>query len=356
MGKRLLITGAGSGPTNSLIRSLRAGDPSLVVLGCHHDRFLLKKSAADANFVVPAADAPTFVEAIGRLVQRERVDLVVPNSDLDVRAVSDARAHLGCRTFLPRKAVVDLCQDKYELAVFLRDRGLPAPETYPVTDIASIAGIFDRLRHPPLAWCRIRTGTGSRGAIPVKRAEQAASWIRYWQEMRGVAVTDFIISEYLPGRDLTCESLWDDGTLILIKTVERLTYFGGAERPSGVSSNAALAKTIAEPALAATCAAVVRAVDPAASGLFSVDLKEDPRGVARVTEINIGRVLSTTNLFDLAGKHNMALAYIRTALGEPPLFRNEYDAPEDYYFVRDLDTLPDIVHADDLFEGIDEAG
>jgi hypothetical protein len=33
----------------------------------------------------------------------------------------------------------------------------------------------------------------------------------------------------------------------------------------------------------------------------------------------------------------------------------EYDAVEGAYLVRDLDTLPRIVHADELFEGLDEA-
>ena len=33
MAKRLLVTSAGTGPCNSLIRSLRAGHPSVVIIG-----------------------------------------------------------------------------------------------------------------------------------------------------------------------------------------------------------------------------------------------------------------------------------------------------------------------------------
>ncbi len=71
------------------------------------------------------------------------------------------------------------------------------------------------------------------GATLVKSAEQARGWIRYFQEMRRVPVTSFTLSEYLPGRDFACQSLWKDGDLILIKTVERLSYFWGWARPSG---------------------------------------------------------------------------------------------------------------------------
>jgi len=43
---------------------------------------------------------------------------------------------------------------------------------------------------------------------------------------------------------------------------------------------------------------------------------------------------------------------VRLALGEPVGLREEYDAVADYYLVRDLDTLPGVFHADELFEDI----
>ena len=46
---RVLVTGAGSGLGNNVIRSLRAAAPGLVVVGVHSDRFLLKKSDADVR-------------------------------------------------------------------------------------------------------------------------------------------------------------------------------------------------------------------------------------------------------------------------------------------------------------------
>jgi carbamoyl-phosphate synthase large subunit len=86
-----------------------------------------------------------------------------------------------------------------------------------------------------------------------------------------------------------------------------------------------------------------------------VNLKDDARGAARITEINAGRFLSGTGLFDLTGRHNMALTYVRLALGEPVQIEQVYDVAEDYYMVRDLDTLPGIFHADEVFDGIEDA-
>ena len=165
----------------------------------------------------------------------------------------------------------------------------------------------------------------------------------------------FTISEYLPGRDFAVQSLWNEGRLILIKTIERLSYLGGLSQVSGTSSLAALAKTVFEPRVVDVCAAAVRAVDPRASGAFSLDLKENALGVPCITEINVGRLLTGTNLFDFVGDHNMALTYVRLACGEPINIAEPYEACEGYYMVRDFDTPPGIFHADELFIGINDA-
>ena len=189
----------------------------------------------------------------------------------------------------------------------------------------------------------------------MKNAEQARSWISYWEEMRGVPASSFTLSEYLPGRCFACQSLWKDGKLVLVKTYERLSYFGGAGRPSGTSSIPALAKLVFEPRLVEVSVQAILTLDGRASGAFDVDLKDDANGVARITEVNAGRLISGTNLFDLTGKHNMAATFVRLALDEPVDIEEPYDFAEGYYMVRDLDTLPGVFHADELFEGIEDA-
>src|SRR5262249_37805150 len=153
----------------------------------------------------------------------------------------------------------------------------------------------------------------------------------------------------------SCQCVWKDGALVLAKTFEHISYFRGEARPSGVSSVTALAKTVDEPRLVEVSARAIRALGRRVSGAFDVDLKDDAAGVARITEINPGRFLSGTCLFDLTGKHNMATTYVRLALGESVTIDPVYDVAPDFYMVRDLDTPPAIVHADDLFAGIEDA-
>jgi carbamoyl-phosphate synthase large subunit len=353
--RRLLVLGAGGGASNNLMRSLRAAEPGLRVVGCHADRFTLTQSPADRNYLVHPAAHPDFAATLRAVVERERIDLVVPNSDADVLAVSRARGEIGGRLFLPAHETIARCQDKYALTALLRDRGVPAPATCPVGDLDALDDLFRQFGSPTRLWCRMRTGTGSMGATPVAGAGQARSWIEYWRDMRGIPPGAFTLSEYLPGRDFAVQGLWADGALVLLKTCERLSYVGGASRPSGVSSTPALGKTVFDSRVAGVCERAIAALDPRASGVFSIDLKEDRAGVPCVTEVNAGRFCMITPVFDATGKHSMAAAYVRLAFGEPPDVADPYDVTGTHYLIRDVDTLPGIVQAEEIFDGIEDA-
>ncbi len=346
----VLITGAGGGAANNLVRSLRNWNSAVVTVGCHDDPFRLRASTADRNWLVPPSVHGRWAPAMRHVVARAAVDVAIPMSDADVDALGAIRRRLGCRTFLPAPAVLRACGDKLRLARHLASRGVPVPETRAVERLGGLSDVARRLAAHPTLWCRMRNGAGSMGATPVRTAEQARHWIDYWVRMRGVPVRAFTLAEYLPGRDFASQSLWKDGRLVLIKTVERLSYFGGTSRPSGVSSIAALAKTVAAPMVVEVCERAVRALGPRVSGAFSIDLKENAAGVPCVTEINAGRFITMLNLFDTAGKHSMSGTYVRLALGEDVGLQGEYDVAEDYYLIRDVDTPPAVFHATEVFE------
>lgn len=352
MAARLLFTNAGNAPSNNLARSLRAGAEPVFIVGCNQDQFALKKSDADRNYVIPSADHPEWAEVLRGIMKTERLDLIIPTVDPDVESLSRARKKLGGYLFLPSASVLDLCRDKYRLTALLRRNGIDAPASYPVRDLKHVTRIFQQLRGGRPLWCRVRTGAGALGALPVQTPEQARSWIRYWKEMRGVPAKAFVLSEYLPGRDFGCQSVWKDGELVLIKTYERLSYLGMGSQPSQVSSVAALAKTVFESKVVDTCVQAIKLLDARASGVFSVDLKEDARGTPCITEIGVGRFSSATNIFDLVGKNNMAETFVRLARGLPVKIKDSYDAAPDWYMLRDLDGPPRIFHASQFADNI----
>ena len=229
---------------------MRAGEPAARIVGCHDDAFALRASAADTkHLLLPSRHRAIVLERYGRSFDAKKIDLLI--RDIGRRRSADrARAtRLRRRVFLPRTSVIELCQDKYALAMVPAARGVPTPVTHAVRRLADIPDSSGVWRP------RDRYGAGSdlgRGPRrpPGGDAGAGAELIAYWERMRGVRAAEFTLSEYLPGRDFSCQSLWHEGILVLTKTFERLVPFDGEP---GTSSVAALAKTVNEPRVAAVC-------------------------------------------------------------------------------------------------------
>lgn len=346
---RVLVTGAGTGRANNLVRSLKARGKSIEVIGCHSDIFILAKADTDGRFQVPSpSSGPRFVAACQSLLEKRPIDLIIPSSDEDAFAFAKIRDQLPTRVFLPPSEVIALCQDKFALNQFLKSNDIAAPTTVAIHDHADVTKAFRQLDGHALLWCRTRHGSGSRGATKVRDPEQAWGWIRYWNEMRGIPVEEFTLSEYLPGRDFNVQGLWQHGKTVLLKMCERLSYLDGENRPSGMSSTPAVAKTVRDDLVLDVCERAINLIAPDASGVFNFDLKQDSNRTARITEINAGRFAMITNLYDLTGRHNMAQAYVEMALGGKPNISETRDIAPDHYLVRDYDTMPLIASLEDI--------
>jgi carbamoyl-phosphate synthase large subunit len=346
--KTVLVTSAGGGAANNLIRALRACRPGLRIVGTNIDEFSLARSLADRNYLVPRADAgDTYVDAIRRIVAAERIDLVMPQNDAEVGPIGRCRAILGTRVLLPSDETIERCQDKFLLHGHLTGRGVRMAETHAVERLDEIDAIVQRLGSPERMWCRMRRGSGSMGSLPVSSAAQARFWISYWEEMRGVSSGAFLLSDYLPGRDFAFQSLWHEGELVLAKTCERLSYLMGDRMPSGTSSTPRVGRLVREPAVNEAGIAAVRAVDPQATGIFSVDLKQDRQGMPCITEINIGRFFMISPAFHAVGRHRMADLYLRLAFDEgvhvPTDERLDDIGDDEVFLVRELDHEPAVL-------------
>jgi hypothetical protein len=347
---RALITGAGTGSSGNLIRALRAMDPKPYVVGVSEDRFNLKLSLADRNYLTPALSSDQYVEAISEIVSRERINVVMPTDDSAVRALSDWRHRFPIDLLLPRPDTIELCQDKYKLNLFLRQRGIPTPRTSRIKSLRDLDKVFTKLPRSSLLWCRARYGSRSLAAIPVTAAEQARAWITQWRDLRGVKVSDFTLAEYLPGRHIIVQSTWHAGNLLRAQPIEVLSYFAAGNNPSGIFSLSNLAKTVLAPEALQVALRAVRALERRPSGTFIVELKESSQGVPSITEINAGRFPAGVTALLAIGDDNMVAGFALAAVGDARVAAEPHGSDLEYYLVRDIDTIPGVLSAADLLQ------
>jgi hypothetical protein len=169
--------------------------------------------------------------------------------------------------------------------------------------------------------------------------------------LRGVKVSDFTLGEYLPGRHFVVQSVWRNGELLRVQSIEALSYFAAGNNPSGTFSLSCLAKTVSAPEAIDVALRAVRALEKRPSGAFFVELKETADRVPAITEINAGRFPSGVTALLAAGKDNMVEVFARAAVGDPIATVEMRGAPPEYYLVRDIDAVPRVFLANELLEG-----
>ncbi len=339
--KRILVTGAGGPASTNFILSLRIVPESIYIVGVESNRYRVHLSQADRTYHVPRADEEGYIEALNNIIRREKVEFVHPQPDIEVRAISENREKIEAETFLPSKETVRICQDKFESASIWRRKNIPTPKTIEIREDGDVEKAFETLGSP--IWIRAKHGAGGRGSSPAYNIETAIAWIRYWRS-RGVG-WKFIAQEFLGGRNIAFHSLWRSGELIMSMARERLEYIYPHLAPSGITGTPSVQRTIHDEEVNRIATEAVLAIDKEYNGIACVDLRENDEKVPCVTEINAGRMFTTSFFFSYASKKlfndyrcNIPYIYLKLAYGESlPKIKQYNVLPEGLYWIRHID-------------------
>ncbi len=337
--KRILVTGAGGSAASNFINSLRISGEDFYIVGTDINLYHLElASGVDKKYLVPPATDPGYLEKINLVIEKEQIEFVHPQPDIEVLTLARNRDKIKARTLLPSTETVELCQNKIALIDYLKERGVPVPLSFRVESKNDLARALGRIfTIYPKAWLRPIRGFGSKATLPITSLEQAHLWISYWESKGEYRYEEFMVCEFLPGKEYAFQSLWRDGEVVTSQARERLEYIFGNLTPSGQSSSPSVARTVHNEKVNEVATNAVKAADALATGIFCVDIKENREGVPCVTEINSGRFFTTSNFFATAGL-NMPLYYVKIAFGEEIPDLPHYNAlPEGWYWIRYTD-------------------
>jgi len=337
--KRILVTGAGGSAGYNFISSLRMSPESFYVVGSDINHWHLELSNADSTYLIPPSSADNYVETLNGIIKKEHIEFVHPQPDVEVAVISERRDEINALTCLPNKETIRICHDKMKLTKTLEKSGVPVPASFLIDKEDDIEKGLPSLleRFPEKAWLRAIRGAGAKASLPVRETDHARMWIDYWEKFKGIGYGDFMMSEYLPGREFAFQSIWKEGELITSQARERLEYVFAHLTPSGQTSSPAVAMTVHRDDVNKVATDAIIAIDPMATGIFCVDLKENSDGVPCVTEINAGRFFTTSNFFSAAGA-NMPYYYVKLAYDEKIPELKKYNVlPEGLYWIRVMD-------------------
>jgi len=338
--RRIAVTGAGGIGGVNFINAAREAS-SYFIVGLDHDEYYLQLPRADARVRSPRHDDPGFIDFLREVVSKYGVEFLHPQPEVEVEVVALNRERVGAKTLLPSSTAVEVARDKWRSYETLRRAGVSVPDT----ELYSPEAVEHVLRKYGKAWIRARKGAGGRLSLPINSVEEAEAWVKLWRLRGAASLEDFIVQEYLPGRDVAWDSLWFKGKLVASYARERLRYIFPHLAPSRVTGTPTVARTIKDAEVNEVAEAAVRAVDPCPHGFYCVDLKFNEEGRPAVTEVNV-KAHTTLGLwgfiaqrvFKLPRHYNMVYLYLQLGLdGEVEELPEKYDIYPEATVMRHVD-------------------
>lgn len=200
----ILVTGVGGPAGNAVVQSL-SRRKNLRIIGTDADPFAAGRFGVDKFYVIPTAVDPYFVNTLTRISDKEKVEVIIPTVDEEIRVLSKFIKEFEKMDVvipIPDYETVSIATDKWLTIKKMQEFGIPTPKTFAPSDQEEFIHAVDSLGIPCIKKPRI--GRGGRGFEIVSTKEDSN------RIMEKNEYNSFILQEYLDG-DLFLAQLLGDG-------------------------------------------------------------------------------------------------------------------------------------------------
>ena len=191
---RVLVTGAGAVLGQGILRSLHHENGKIDNIEIHSADPDIRSSGhwlAHKAHIIPMASDPKYGETLLSLINSERIDYVLIGTDVELLYFSKNRASIeeftNSKIVVSPEKVIQIANDKYLTACFLRDNGFPFPNSVMASDKVRVEKFLKENLFPLLA--KPVDGARSKGVIIIKDIEDIKSILQNPQNL--------VIQEYL---------------------------------------------------------------------------------------------------------------------------------------------------------------
>jgi len=161
----VLVSACGAPGTAALLRALREnGAREVRLVGTDMGERAVGRHLCDAFHLVPAGSDPAFPAAVREIVEREGVDVVLPQSSFDLEGLAAHREDFPVPVLVSSPETIRRSNDKAACYELLHRIGAPAPEFRRVTGRDGVDRAARELGYPDRSLCfKPVFSSGSRG-------------------------------------------------------------------------------------------------------------------------------------------------------------------------------------------------
>ena len=229
--KKILVTGSGGIGGVNFVRALRVIDEKFFIVGTDFNQYHLEFPNVDIRVRTPRHSDHQFIPLIKKIVAEHSIDFIHPQPSSESLVISED-TELKQKTFLPNSSIISY--DKLTTQKILFENNISVAKTKTLSSIDELQSCFEKFSGGPL-WIRSKKGAGGNLSLLCKNHEEAKYWINLWIMKNNAVLDDFMIQEYLPGRNIAWDSFWHEGKLIASYSRERIEYPFKHISPSGIT-------------------------------------------------------------------------------------------------------------------------
>ena len=214
-----LVTDGNQRPALAITRSLGRRGVSVVVGAEQADSLASasKYCARRVTYPSPEHDPDAFERFLLEFVERERIDVVMPVTDVTTHLVAGNARALSrfTATAVPPFDAFESVSDKASLVERARQCGIPVPRTHVVENRSVLTAVLNQIEYPAVikpSRSRIRTNAGWLGAT-VKYAADEAELLRLYRDVDYLACYPTLIQQRIVGPGVGVFVLCERGEL-----------------------------------------------------------------------------------------------------------------------------------------------
>jgi carbamoyl-phosphate synthase large subunit len=218
----IVVTGIGGLLGQGILKALRISKyKQHKIIGCDTSRESVGLHLCDKGYIVPNAQAETYIDAIAKICAEETADVLFIGSVPELLPLAKNNEYLrektGVHIISVEEEIIELGLDKYKTVAFLRNNDLPHPESVVDEDEVAIEELVYKVGFPLVI--KPRYGAGARDMHIVSDFEE----LSFYRER----VKEPVIQEYVgsDSEEYTC-GVFSTGEQVFVISLKRELKYG----------------------------------------------------------------------------------------------------------------------------------
>ncbi len=199
----VLVTGAGAGVGQSIIKSLKLSNLKIRIISADNSHLAAGLYRSDAAYLIPKYDEKDYIPRIIEICKKERVNVVLIGTDVELGIIAKNKKYIesgtGAYAAVSHPETVAIADDKWKTAEFLKKNGFPYPRSWSGPNEKAL----EKLKYPVIVKPRI--GARSIGFKIINTRKELKAELS--------ASPNLIVQELLSGenKEYTCGTLFLGG-------------------------------------------------------------------------------------------------------------------------------------------------